>query len=61
LQAIFDVRPTAEELDAISDTLKAHPKGILDKPEQFLLMLAMIPNLDERLEVRYRDKSQSQC
>jgi len=45
------VRPTPEELDLIADALKARPNFILDKPEQFILMLAMIPSLDERLRV----------
>ncbi|CAK8695776.1 unnamed protein product [Clavelina lepadiformis] len=50
LQALYDVRPSAEELDEIADALKAQPTCILDKPEQFVLMLAMIPSLDERLK-----------
>lgn len=50
LEALYDVRPTSDELDDIADALKKYPEGILDKPEQFVLMMAMIGNLDERLK-----------
>ena len=53
MQALCDVRPTPDELDKIADALKARPNAILDKPEQFILMLAMIPSLDDRLRVCY--------
>lgn len=51
LEALYDVRPTAEELDSIAEAIKKYPDGILDKPEQFVLMMAMTGNLDERLKV----------
>ncbi|XP_078482115.1 uncharacterized protein LOC108951118 [Ciona intestinalis] len=50
LQALYDVRPSPEELDDIADALKRRPNAILDKPEQFVMMLAMIPSLNERLQ-----------
>ncbi|XP_039255768.2 uncharacterized protein LOC120332565 [Styela clava] len=50
LEALYDVRPTSDELDDFSDALKKFPNGVLDKPEQFVLMLAMLGNLDERLK-----------
>ena len=52
LQALIDIRPSSEEIDKIADIIKDHPKGVLDKPEQLILLLAMIPNLEERLKVK---------
>ena len=46
----FDI-PLLSTVDDIADALKKFPEGILDKPEQFVLMMAMIGNLDERLKV----------
>lgn len=49
LQALYEIRPTAEELKLIQDHLAAKPEVALDKPERFLLDLSKIPEYADRV------------
>ncbi|XP_073977731.1 formin protein cappuccino isoform X3 [Rhodnius prolixus] len=49
LQQIYDVRATSQELEAIRAAQISQPDLALDKPEQFLIELAEIPNFAERI------------
>ncbi|CAL1265358.1 unnamed protein product [Larinioides sclopetarius] len=50
LQSIYDVRPTPDELQTISQHRTAQPDVPLDKPEQFLWELSLIPEYAIRIE-----------
>lgn len=49
LQKIFELRATEEELTTMRLTLEQQPDAVMDKPENFLLELANIPNFSERV------------
>ncbi|XP_069704100.1 formin-2 isoform X2 [Periplaneta americana] len=49
LQQIYEVRATDEELAMIRDHVGSKPDVPLDKPEQFLIELAEIPNFADRI------------
>ncbi|XP_067119071.1 formin-like isoform X4 [Centruroides vittatus] len=49
LQALYDIRPTAEELEIIKNHLSTKPNIHLDRPEQFLYDLSQIPDYNDRL------------
>lgn len=50
LQALYEIRPTSDELKAIKDHLASKPDVPLDKPEQFLLDLSQIPDYAARVD-----------
>ncbi|KAL3205289.1 hypothetical protein MRX96_011187 [Rhipicephalus microplus] len=49
LQALYEIRPTNEELKLIQDHLALKPDVPLDKPERFLLDLSRIPEYADRV------------
>ncbi|KAL1444503.1 hypothetical protein MTO96_029814 [Rhipicephalus appendiculatus] len=49
LQALYEIRPTSEELKLIQDHLALKPEVPLDKPERFLLDLSRIPEYADRV------------
>ncbi|XP_044733985.1 protein cappuccino-like isoform X2 [Chrysoperla carnea] len=49
LQQIYEARATKEELSQIKEHIASNPDVPLDKPEQFLLQLAEIPNFADRI------------
>ena len=49
LQKIFELRATEEELATMRLTIEQQPDAVFDKPENFLLELANIPNFAERV------------
>lgn len=50
LQSIYEVRPSPEELQMITSHLNSKPDVPLDKPEQFLYDLSLIPEYASRVE-----------
>ncbi|GFW41966.1 formin-2 [Trichonephila clavipes] len=50
LQSVYDARPTPDELQIISQHRTAQPDVPLDKPEQFLWELSLIPEYAIRIE-----------
>ncbi|XP_076320412.1 uncharacterized protein LOC143230545 [Tachypleus tridentatus] len=49
LQAVYEVRPSAEEIELIKNHVTTKPDIPLDKPEQFLYELAQIPVYADRV------------
>ncbi|XP_022247825.1 protein cappuccino-like [Limulus polyphemus] len=49
LQAIYEVRPSADEIEQIKNHVTTKPDIPLDKPEQFLYELAQIPVFADRV------------